>query len=225
MKGRMARIGALAVLALAVGITVAWAQSDETYFACVNNSSGTIQMVGPTDTCNNNEVLIAWNQIGPPGPKGEKGDPGPTGAIGATGPAGPQGDKGDTGDTGPQGPQGELGPQGPQGEQGLPGIPGIQGEIGPQGPQGEQGPGFSGVYVRPVMVPDAGCSSVYCVGRAYCLPGDRATGGGFSLWDPGQEVWVSSPDPTGTGWMVTIMRTLGGTGAFTVFVVCADMTP
>ncbi|MCJ7676177.1 MAG: hypothetical protein MUO35_00465, partial [Anaerolineales bacterium] len=76
MKGKTFLIGGLVVLFLAVVVTVAWAENTVTYYACVNNSSGTIHMVDAGVKCNNNEQLYQWNQMGP------KGD------TGATGPAG-----------------------------------------------------------------------------------------------------------------------------------------
>lgn len=101
-KGGM--IGVL-VMAAIFGVSSAWAEENSvTYYACVNNSSGTIKMVDENKACSNNEVKISWNQVGP------KGD------TGATGPAGPQGPKGDTGATGPQGPQGPQGVSVPSGD-------------------------------------------------------------------------------------------------------------
>jgi type VI secretion system secreted protein Hcp len=85
------------------GITNVWAQDNNTiYYACVNNSSGTIKMVSTDQECNGGAIKISWNQVGP------KGD------TGATGPAGPQGLKGDTGD------KGDTGATGPQGPPGVP---------------------------------------------------------------------------------------------------------
>ena len=93
MKSKLFFIGGLLVLLLAIGVTWALAQSDEVmYYACVNNSSGTIHMLSSSDqTCANNEMRIEWNSVGPAGPQG------------------PQGLKGDQGDPGPQG---EPGPPG-----------------------------------------------------------------------------------------------------------------
>ncbi len=77
--------GALMAGAAVVGVTFALAdgsQSATTYYACVNNSSGTIKMMSATDTCHSNETKIQWNQAGAAGPAG---DPGPKGDPGASG--------------------------------------------------------------------------------------------------------------------------------------------
>lgn len=117
MKAKYFISGGLLVLLLALGVSWALAQSEGVvYYACVNNSSGTIKMVGDGEACHNNEMLIQWNQVGPQGPQGPQGEPGPAG------------------EAGPQGPQGEPGPQGPPGPQGEPGAPGPEGAQGPAGP-------------------------------------------------------------------------------------------
>ncbi|MEH7075142.1 type VI secretion system tube protein Hcp [Neobacillus drentensis] len=100
----------ISVLAMAAifGVSSVWAQENNvTYYACVNNSSGTIKMVDENKACSNNEVKISWNQVGP------KGD---TGAPGPVGPQGPKGDTGATGATGPTGPQGPPGVSVPSGD-------------------------------------------------------------------------------------------------------------
>jgi len=85
-------------------------------FACVNNSSGTLKIIGSNDTCPNNWTLLTWSQQG-----GAQGPAGPTGPTGATGPTGPTGATGATGAsgasgaTGPTGPTGATGPTGPAG--------------------------------------------------------------------------------------------------------------
>jgi len=146
MKGKsLVGIGLVLALVLAGVATWTWAQGDDVlYYACVNNSSGTIHMVAPEDSCNNNEQVVVWNSRGPVGPEG------PQGPQGEVGPAGPPGADGADGAPGPQGPQGETGPLGPQGEQGP------AGPQGPQGPQGEQGPpGPAGSEV-PLCSPNGG---------------------------------------------------------------------
>lgn len=139
MNGKWFWIGGVVVLLLAIGVTMALAEGAE-YYACVNNSSGTIHMVKAGEECNNNEALITWNSVGPPGPQGEQGP------------------------EGPQGPQGEEGIPGSDGSSctvsvsdgtyivactdgtsvefhdGQDGAPGPEGPVGPQGPQGEPGP-------------------------------------------------------------------------------------
>lgn len=82
---------------------IALPASATTYYACVNNTSGAIDIVSASTTCKSGTHKISWNQTGPAGPAGPKG---------ATGPAGP---KGATGATGLQGLQGPAGPQGPAG--------------------------------------------------------------------------------------------------------------
>jgi len=44
-----------------------------TYYACQNNSSGTIKMVTPGTSCKNHETMISWNDVGPEGPPGSSG--------------------------------------------------------------------------------------------------------------------------------------------------------
>ena len=65
-----------------------------TYYACVNNSTGAITIVGSTTVCGTGFHKIQWNQVGPQGPQGPKGATGATGPKGATGATGPQGPKG-----------------------------------------------------------------------------------------------------------------------------------
>lgn len=98
-KGRRVRLWALPIIAgmllltlgFASGVLAAPHDNPTIYYACVNNSSGTIHMTDVNGTCGNNETKISWNQVGPAGPAG------PTGPTGSQGPAGP---------TGPQGPAG-----------------------------------------------------------------------------------------------------------------------
>jgi hypothetical protein len=63
-------------LALVGGTTGADAQSTNTIYACVNNASGGLYLVGPTTGCKPNETLVTWNIVGPVGPQGP---PGPAG--------------------------------------------------------------------------------------------------------------------------------------------------
>jgi hypothetical protein len=163
MKAKFFWIGGVVTLLLAAGVTFALAQSTTTYYACVNNSSGTIHMVEAGETCNNNEILITWNETGPPGPQGEQGDPGPQGPQGETGPQGEQGE------TGLQGPQGEAGPKGEQGEAGPQGEPGPQGEQGPQGEPGPEGPPGGAPLLDQYCPPGQFVTGIDTEGNLVCL--------------------------------------------------------
>jgi hypothetical protein len=110
------------------------AAAQTVFYACVNNSTGAIQVVGSTTSCASGSHKIQWNQTGPAGPAGAKG------ATGATGPAGPKGATGLKGATGAAGPEGPKGAEGPVGMTGPKGAMGPAGPTGPQGPQGLQGP-------------------------------------------------------------------------------------
>jgi hypothetical protein len=69
----------------------------QTFFACVNPTTGLIQVVAESANCPPNWNKISWNAVGPqgpagpPGPQGPAGPPGPQGSAGPTGPAGPIG--------------------------------------------------------------------------------------------------------------------------------------
>ncbi len=90
------------VLMLLVAASLVRAHGGETtrIHSCINNSSGTIHIVGADGACNSNEMAVDWNIEGLPGPAG---------------PDGPQGEPGSQGPIGPVGPQGLQGPQGPSG--------------------------------------------------------------------------------------------------------------
>lgn len=88
------------LLLLPVAPRDASAQTGNVIRACVGPSS-LVRLIGPADTCRNNERLEVWNIQGP---KGDKGDPGPPG------PRGPEGPQGLQGLAGAQGPQGSPGP-------------------------------------------------------------------------------------------------------------------
>lgn len=136
MKGRsLFGIGLVLALVLAGAATWAGAQSDDiVYYACVDNSSGKIKMIGPEDACAKNEQHAVWNSRGPAGPAGpagadgEDGASGPRGEQGPTGPIGPVGQPGTDGEDGAAGPEGQSGATGPQGD------PGLLGPVGPPGP-------------------------------------------------------------------------------------------
>ena len=86
--------------------------------ACVQESTGTLRIVGADEECPKNWTSLSWNVQGVPGPAGPTGPEGPTGPSGATGPEGPAGPSGATGPEGPTGPSGATGPEGPAGTTG-----------------------------------------------------------------------------------------------------------
>src|ERR1700722_6682908 len=110
------------------------AAAQSVIFACVNNTTGAVQIVGSTTTCATGSHKIQWNQTGPTGPAG------PKGATGATGPAGAKGATGAIGPKGAMGDAGAIGPKGVEGPAGATGPKGATGPAGPTGPQGLQGP-------------------------------------------------------------------------------------
>jgi hypothetical protein len=62
---------ALVIILLSIAATYALAQEESPiYYACVNNSSGTIFIVDADTACKSNEFRISWNKEGPPGPPG-----------------------------------------------------------------------------------------------------------------------------------------------------------
>ena len=183
MKSKVFFIGAVLILLLSIGFTWAMAQiEDVTYYACVNNASGTIHMVGAGESCNSNEELFVWNNIGPQGD---------------TGPAGPSGDVGPIGPPGPVAvaPVQVIGVTGPAGPEGPPGATGPQGDTGPVGPPGPSVYIFYNI-VGPTVVVPAGGSSLLAI--VTCNDGDIATGGGYEkigpgAADPAQQVISSGP--------------------------------
>ncbi len=106
--------------------------------ACVNKSSGSVRIIGASQSCGSAENALSWNVAGPTGPAGPAGATGPTGPAGAAGPAGPAGPVGPAGATGPTGPPGAgaTGPTGPTGATGPTGPTGVTGATGPTGPAG-----------------------------------------------------------------------------------------
>jgi len=88
------------------------AQSPQTFYACVTERFGTLNLSHADTPCPKGQRKISWNRQGLPGPAGQKGAKGDTGAVGQQGP------KGDTGATGPTGPTGQTGPPGPPGPAG-----------------------------------------------------------------------------------------------------------
>jgi hypothetical protein len=59
----------LAGTALSLLVDHACAQvSNGLIYACVNNGSGTIHIVGQGAACQSNEISLVWNAVGPQGP-------------------------------------------------------------------------------------------------------------------------------------------------------------
>ena len=77
----MATMGGLFVASL--GLVSAHGGDTAKIHSCVNNSSGTIKIVGANDNCNNNESALDWNITGVAGPAGAEGPQGPAGAPGS----------------------------------------------------------------------------------------------------------------------------------------------
>jgi Collagen triple helix repeat (20 copies) len=133
-RNKLALVVALITAIFAGSVILANAVTSGVIYACVNNGSGAIKIVGPNDTCASNWTLISWNQQGPSGSVGPTGATGPVGATGAEGPTGP------TGATGADGPLGPTGPMGPTGATGAEGATGASGPTGPTGATGATGP-------------------------------------------------------------------------------------
>jgi len=128
----VSRVTSVAAGVCAVGLATAtlMAQAvDNQIYACVQNGSQQVRIVGAADACRSTETRVVWNVVGPQGAKGDKGDKGDQGI---------QGLKGDKGDQGIQGPKGDKGDKGDPGEKGATGD---RGDVGSQGPAGPPGPG------------------------------------------------------------------------------------
>jgi hypothetical protein len=129
--------------AYAVGGTAS--SNTRTYYACVTQRYGTLNLTTKTAKCPAGQRKISFNAKGERGERGPAGPRGPVGPVGPSGPAGPQGVPGPQGEPGPTvlgspGQKGEKGDPGEPGPKGDPGDPGPAGEPGPAGPQGPPGP-------------------------------------------------------------------------------------
>jgi collagen triple helix repeat protein len=121
----VSRVTSVAAGVCAVGLAAAtlMAQAvDNQIYACVQNGSQQVRIVGAADACRSTETRVVWNIVGPQGPKGDKGDKGDQGIQGPKGDKGDPGIQGLKGDRGDAGPQGPMGPQGPAGDSGVPAI-------------------------------------------------------------------------------------------------------
>jgi hypothetical protein len=238
------RLRAIGVVGSALVLSAAFIQTVvgfDTYYACVNNSSGTIRVVSGSEDCKTGDYFIEWNRVGPKGdpgptgpegpagPQGLQGDPGPTGPPGATGEPGPAGVPGPTGPPGPQGEQGQKGDPGLRGEPGPTGAPGAQGEPGPTGPPGPQGgPGVSG-YERVVVLGEFGNHDAQLL-KAHCPAHKVVVGGGYvkhaplGAVDVTESLGVTTWD--GTRWVdawsvVAIASEVDAGWSINVYAICA----
>lgn len=127
------------------------------------------------------------------GPRGPRGATGAVGATGATGATGAQGD------TGPRGPQGETGARGPQGEPGV-GT-------------------FSLIRRTTNMTVN---QNVQKTGTVSCDTGESATGGGYDLDTPYNDVLESRPASDLSGWVVTVRNNYSNSFIVNLYVVCVS---
>jgi hypothetical protein len=81
----MKRMGILNAIVFVAFASSAHAQAPQQLYACVNNNSGEIKLVGHNATCNGNSTLVVWNVAGPQGMIGPQGPQGPAGAPGLIG--------------------------------------------------------------------------------------------------------------------------------------------
>src|ERR1051326_35150 len=73
---RLSAIAATFIVSSTLGPT-GMARADGQIYACVNNNSGEVKLVGQNTTCKNNETLVVWNIVGPQGLIGPAGAAGP----------------------------------------------------------------------------------------------------------------------------------------------------
>ena len=107
----------------------------------------------------------------------------PAGATGATGATGAKGAAGATGPRGAKGDKGDAGTNGIDGTNGTDGIDGIDGTDGTNGTNGTNG--TANVVVRESAPSAVAASGIVSV-TAACLPGERATGGGYDAGGTGE---------------------------------------
>jgi hypothetical protein len=138
---------------------------------------------------------------------------------------GPQGPAGRTGAQGPSGAAGAAGPRGLAGSQGSVGSLGVFGGAGAKGPVGDPGPAGppSVVYERGPLV-TVGANEVGTE-AVTCPSGMRVLSGTAEMTVVGSttvqlKIFDSQPDPTGTGWTVTVVAA-NVAGRFDTVAVCA----
>ncbi|WP_327263597.1 hypothetical protein OG444_20815 [Streptomyces sp. NBC_01232] len=153
------------------------------------------------------------------GPQGPTGPPGPQGATGATGATGTPGADGAPGATGATGTPGADGAPGATGATGTPGVDGAPGGTGATGATGA--PGVSGREV--VTASETGTPGQFVDITVACPTGKTVLGGGFNAPAANARVLASRPD--GAGWTGLFFVDPGGGIEFTVYAVCANVTP
>jgi len=217
MKGKLFWIGGVVVLLLAVGVTMALANDNTTYYACINNDSGIVKVFLQETECKDNEIPATWNAVGPQGEKGDQGEQGPPGPPGEefagdiyiTAPKGDKGDKGDTGDQGPPGPQGE------------PGLPGDDGQNGPPGQDGVDGvSGWEKISIQSDVIGIGGTTEVV----AACPAGKKVLDGGYYTNRPAWHIWDNYPWRE-TEWIVVASNNNTSEARIFVFAICANVAP
>jgi len=174
-------------------VSASSSRSPFTIFACVNNTTGALRIVGADTACARNEHKISWNSHGL---QGEQGPPGPQGPAGF-GAVGPQG---------PQGPQGLAGPKGDKGDKGDP---------GPPGPVSKQVNTFGPVDVSSGTIATLVES---CTSSAF----PTLIGGGYAV-SPAALTGVSATvdRPSGANdWEVDIVNNSGQKISFTEYTIC-----
>ena len=113
----------------------------------------------------------------------------------------------------------------PAGPRGLPGPAGPAGTTGPQGATGQPGPAGATTVVR--RDTDAqSCDEPACTVAAIaeCLPGERATGGGYavSAFDLVQTQGAQTTSGTPTRWAVLARDNFGDGASVIASVICAS---
>ncbi|MFJ3829236.1 hypothetical protein ACIPWI_14850 [Streptomyces sp. NPDC090046] len=138
------------------------------------------------------------------------------GVVGPQGPTGPPGPQGATGATGAPGADGAPGATGATGTPGVDGAPGGTGATGATG-----APGVSGREV--VTASETGTPGQFVDITVACPTGKTVLGGGFNAPAANARVLASRPD--GAGWTGLFFVDPGGGIEFTVYAVCANVTP
>ena len=218
------------------GTTIAVAQigSNGTINGCYQRLSGQLRVVDSGEPCRNGELAISWSAVGGAGAQGATGATGATGAGGATGANGLDGATGATGPVGPggangsNGADGQTGATGPKGDTGANGTNGTNGATGATGPQGPAGSGAATAFYNRfanTAVPNTDTHAGTAI--AYCDPGDKALGGGFSAgtMTVDYSTLTTIDRPGSEGWFVTAHNfTTFPTVTLFVVVICADTT-